>query len=102
MLLDAVLHVAARAVEFFVQGLCRPWFTWQRGHHKTRILFSVDVFRFGHHAPLAVPAPLLGLLGTVFELGKYPRRFTGLVPLLGRFMHLCPDDLPQPLIARQT
>jgi hypothetical protein len=36
------------------------------------------------------------------KFGKKPRRLAGLVPRLGGGMHLGPDDLPQPLIARQA
>ena len=55
----------------------------------------------GRHSPLAVPAALLRLLGLVFKLAEHPCWIAGLIPQLGRFMHLSPDDLPQLFVARQ-
>src|SRR5205085_10087117 len=78
----------------------------QRGHHKPWILLAVDVLGLGDHTSRSVPAagfPFLGLplLGLVAELRKYTRRLAALLPLLGRFPHLRPNDPPQPLVARQ-
>src|SRR5205085_4173515 len=101
LFLDAVLHLPAGAVELFVQRLRLPSLRTQRGHHKTRILFAVDVFGLGDHAPLPLPAAFLPLPGLVGELGKHPCRFAGLAPLLGGLPHLRPDDPPQSLVARQ-
>ena len=55
----------------------------------------------GHHAPLPIPAAFLRLLCPIAELAEHSRRFAGLLPLLGRGVHLSPDDLPQPLVTRQ-
>src|ERR1700747_867179 len=56
----------------------------------------------GHHAPLAIPTALLLFPRLIAELAEYPRWFAGLVPLPGSCMHLRPDDLPQPLVARHA
>ncbi|HEX3993611.1 MAG TPA: hypothetical protein VHX39_20775, partial [Acetobacteraceae bacterium] len=45
---------------------------------------------FGYHAPLTIPAALLGILRLVLELAEHPRRFAGLFPLLSSCMHLSP------------
>ena len=57
LLLDAVLHVTACTVEFFVQLPGPPRsLAGQRGDHKARILIAVDVFGLSDHAPRTVPA----------------------------------------------
>jgi hypothetical protein len=53
-----------------------PSLCTQRGHHKARILFAVDVLGLGHYPPLAVPAAGLSLLrlpllDLVAELAKH-------------------------------
>src|SRR5450432_1020326 len=56
---------------------------------------------FRRHPPLPVPPAFLPFLGLIAELAEHSRWFTGLVPLLGRFVHFRPDDFPQSLVARQ-
>jgi hypothetical protein len=100
-LLDAVLHIATCAIELFVQP--PPFHSPLVSEVTTKPgFFSIQVLRLGHNVPFAVPSALLRFLGAVFKFGKHPRRLAGLVPQLGRFLHLPPDDTAQSLVARQA
>ena len=69
LLLDSVLHLAARAEDLVVEGLR---FAWEAGHHKARVAPPVAMLGFGDHPSLAIPSvrrviqpakePLLGLV----------------------------------------
>ena len=53
--LDAVLHVAAGAIEVLVEGPGAPGVSLERGDHEARIGLALRPFRLGHHP--AAPAP---------------------------------------------
>ena len=56
LLLDAVLHLAAGAVDLLVQPLRRLDFgEFQVGHHEARIGALPQVLGLADHAPLAAP-----------------------------------------------
>jgi len=52
LLLDAVLHIPATAVQVFVKRLRRPCFAAQSRDDKPEILFAIDMLGLGHHTPL--------------------------------------------------
>ena len=92
LLFNPVLHIAASAVQFFVQRLCRRLFGAQRCHHKARVLLAIDMLGFGHHAALPILTSCLRFSGLIRKLSEHSRRLAGPVPLLGCFPHLPSDD----------
>src|SRR5207248_6214277 len=95
LFLDAVLHVATRAVQFLVQLLRRPVVRFQRGDQVTGVLFAFDLLGFGHYTPWPAPARV----GLVSELGEHACRLAGLAMQRCRLLHLRFNDMAQALIA---
>lgn len=48
--------IAASAIQLLVEFLCGPYLDRQRGHDKTRVLFSLQVFGLGNDTTLPTPA----------------------------------------------
>src|SRR5205823_13616831 len=96
--LDPVLHLAARAVELFVEVAGLVLLARQRGDDKPRIGLAFGPFRLGDDAALAAPA----VARRPGEVPEAARRLPGLLALLGRFGEFGCDLIDQPAIARQA
>src|ERR1017187_5933852 len=70
-----ILHLSSGPVLFFIQRLCRPFFSTQRRHHEPRILSLFQVFGLGHHPPRTTPT----LPRLIDELFEQARRAAGLL-----------------------
>src|SRR6202162_2276315 len=98
LLLDAVFHLAARAVQLFVDFRSGPVLRAQRGNQVAWIFLALDLFRFGDHPPRSRPA----FLGAIGELTEHPRRFSRAPVLLLGLVHGAADDPSQALVAREA
>src|SRR5829696_98775 len=78
-LLDAVFHIAPRAVDLFVEMAARHLSWLQRGHDEARIGLALGRFRLGDHAPPSAPA----LPGRPAQVLEAPRRLARPSGLLG-------------------
>jgi len=98
LLLDAVFHLAAGAVELLVEILWAPLFGRERGNHEARVLPLVEILGFGHDAARSRPA----LFRLVLELGEDTGRLAAALMHPLRLMHLGAGDALQALIAGQA
>ena len=84
LLLDAVLHLAAGAVDLLVQPLRRLDFgEFQVGHHEARIGALPQVLGLADHAPLAAPRAVRAIA----ELAEAAHRLAGLPAAPPRTAH---------------
>src|SRR2546430_7475014 len=98
LLLDAIFHFAARAIELLIKFLRGPVLLAKGSHQVARIFLALDLFRFGDHAPCPRPA----LLGAISELAEHPRRFSRAPVFLFGLLQGAADDPPQTLVARKA
>jgi len=82
--LDAVLHVAAGAIEVLVKRPPAPAIALERGHHEARIGLALRPFRLGDDAAPARPA-VQRRPAEVLEPARRPARRQGLVLGPGEF-----------------
>src|SRR3989440_7691816 len=98
LLLDAIFHFAARAIELLIKFLRGPVLLAKGSHQVARIFLALDLFRFGDHPPCPRPA----LLGAISELAEHPRRFSRAPVFLFGLLQGAADDPPQTLVARKA
>src|ERR1700747_949118 len=80
-LLDAVFHLAAGAIELFIEVASLVFLSCQRSDDKARIGLAASPFRLGDNSPFAAPA-VAGPPGEVLEATGRSRGLLAL--LLGR------------------
>src|SRR5215469_10272069 len=97
-LFDAVLHLAAGTVEFFIEMAGAGLGAGQRGHDEAGIVLAWGVLRLGDNPTPAAPA----VQGAPQEVLEPPRRLAGRAALRGGLGEFGGDLVDQPVIARQT
>ena len=100
LLLDAVLHVATGAVQFFVEHLLGNRLPAKAGHHEARIaaVGTPQPLGLGHHPALVAPR----VQRPVAELPKPPRCSPGRRSAEPRLAQRLADGSLQAWVARQT
>lgn len=97
LFLNAILHVAARAIELFIESLRVGLACSQVGDDKAWIGLARQVFRLANDAPLARP----GLARLIVEVAEAPRRLTSAFMGDAGFFDLFAQRTLQALVARQ-
>src|SRR5262249_3612049 len=97
-LLDAIFHVTARAVDFFVKILRLAFGSLQRGDDEARIGLPSGELRLAHDTPLAAPAVERG----PSKILEAARRLAGPPALRLRPRHLARDLCNQTRILGQS
>ena len=95
--LDAIFHVAPRAVQFFVEPLRSGDLAAQAGHHEARVGPLGQMFRLGHHPTGATPR----LARPIAKLPEPPRWLTGVRLAAAGLAQGLVDPLHQLRVARQ-
>ena len=100
LLLDPVLHVAAAAIQFFVEGLLGNSLALEVGHHEARIAAAGarELLGLGHHPALAAP----GVERPAAQFPEPPRRLPGRRTAAPRLAERLVDALLQAGVARQA
>src|SRR5688572_4789768 len=99
LLFDAVLHIAACAVEHLIKRLRWPSLGCQRSDYIARVLLALDVFDFGNHASLSAPG---SSGGGMKELGEQTRWLFRTLVLGSGLRHLRSNNPPQTFVARHS
>ena len=97
-LLDPVLHVAASAIQLFVEGAGRPAVRLQRGHNEAWVGLAAAPFGFTDHPPPPRPA----VSGRPEKVTEDPDRFASRLAGLPGFVEGLGEAFFQPFVAGEA